>query len=269
MSLLDWRDIVDEAFDLGASVIQFIGGEPTLHPHFRTLVNHVAERQPAVLEVYTNATRLSDDLVGCLKASGASIATSFYADDPVIHDAITMRPGSWKRTVAGIERALAADLDVRVGVVEMERNSNHIPQTLAFLRDLGINQIGVDRERGVGRGRKACADLSQEDFSQLCGRCGSGRLCVTADAEIYPCVFARRTPLGDARAGLTQVLAAPLLHDFRALMDLEEAGRRETACDPYLPCGPQSCAPTDPTCAPQRACSPDNTCSPHFQEHPI
>ena len=109
MTLDDWLATIDEALDIGASAFQLIGGEPTLHPHFRTLLDHVGKANPRLIEVYTNATRLTDEIVGCLKDNGARVAASFYAEAPDVHDAVTMRPGSWRRTVAGLERALAAD----------------------------------------------------------------------------------------------------------------------------------------------------------------
>jgi MoaA/NifB/PqqE/SkfB family radical SAM enzyme len=77
MSLDNWRTVIDEAVDLGASAVQFIGGEPTLHPHFRTLIEHAGKADLPLIEVFTNATRLSDDIVGCLKENRARVAASF------------------------------------------------------------------------------------------------------------------------------------------------------------------------------------------------
>ena len=99
-----------------------------------------------------------------------------------------MRPGSWARTVAGIERALAAELPVRIGVIETAENKAHVPQAITFLKRMGVRDVGVDAERGIGRGRRqspaqAAAESAVsagEDFSQLCGQCGQSRLCVTA-----------------------------------------------------------------------------------------
>ena len=226
MSLDDWLAAIDEALNLGVSAIQFIGGEPTLHPHFRALLRHVGRANLSLVEVYTNATRLTDDLVGCLKDNGARVAASFYAEASEVHDAVTLRPGSWHRTVAGLERALAADLPVRVGVIETAENKAHVPHAIDFLRRLGIRQIGVDGERGVGRGRRRAADTAGEDVSQLCGQCGRNRLCITSTGAIYPCVFARKTALGDARDGLRSALEGAALAGFRAAMELEQRSRR-------------------------------------------
>ena len=252
MTLDDWLATIDEALDIGASAFQLIGGEPTLHPHFRTLLDHVGKANPRLLEVYTNATRLTDEIVGCLKDNGARVAASFYAEAPDVHDAVTMRPGSWRRTVAGLERALAADIPVRIGIIETVENRTHVPQAVAFLRRMGVSDIGVDAERGIGRGRGRAADMAAvsagEDFSQLCGQCGKARLCVTSTGDIYPCVFSRQTPLGDARNGLRAALGSATLAGFCAAMDLERRLRLEGQDDSDF-CNPGPCHPSNP-CSP-------------------
>jgi MoaA/NifB/PqqE/SkfB family radical SAM enzyme len=260
MSLDDWLAAIDEALDLGARAIQLIGGEPTLHPHFRTLLGYVGKASVGLVEVYTNATRLTDEIVGCLKDNGARVAASFYADDPAVHDAITRRRGSWHRTVAGLERALAAGLPVRIGIIETAGNKPQVPQAIAFLRRLGIQEIGVDRVRGVGRGRRQAAGAVGEDFSQLCGRCGQARLCIAASGAIYPCVFSRKTPLGSARDGLRAALESAALAGFCASMDVERRSRAELRdAKPFCQPGPRCPPTTTGPCVPDRPqpCRPD------------
>jgi sulfatase maturation enzyme AslB (radical SAM superfamily) len=253
MTLKDWQAVIDEALDLGASAFQLIGGEPTLHPHFRTLLAYLAKSSPRLIEVYTNATRLTDEIVGCLKDNGARVAASFYAEAPDVHDAVTLRPGSWQRTVAGIERAVAARLPVRIGIVETAENRMHVEPAVAFLQRLGVRDIGVDAERGIGRGRgqaaAAAAPAPGEDLSQLCGQCGKARLCVTSTGDIYPCVFSRRTPLGEARSGLSAALRSATLAGFCAAMNSERRLRlkgQDDFCNPG-PCHPSNpCSPSGP-----------------------
>jgi MoaA/NifB/PqqE/SkfB family radical SAM enzyme len=266
MSLDDWLAAIDEALDLGAGAIQFIGGEPTLHPHFRRLLDHVGKAKVGLVEVYTNATRLTDEIVGCLKDNGARVAASFYAAEPGVHDAITMRAGSWRRTVAGIERALTAGLPVRIGIIETAESEAHVPEAIAFLRRLGIREIGVDRERGIGRGRRQAADTAGEDFSQLCGRCGKARLCVTATGDVFPCVFSRRTSLGQARGGLRSALASVALAGFRASVELEQRSRIKLQggrpfCQPGPSCAPSTAGPCLPD-QPQPCCPDIKPCRP-------
>jgi MoaA/NifB/PqqE/SkfB family radical SAM enzyme len=247
MSLDDWRAVIDEAVDLGASAVQLIGGEPTLHPHFRALLDHAGKANLRLIEVYTNATRLNDEIVGCLKANGARLAASFYAAAPAVHDAVTMRPGSWQRTVAGIERALAADLPVRIGIIETAENRAHVDEAIAFLRRLGVRDVGVDAERGIGRGRgEAAGTAASESLSQLCGQCGKARLCVTATGAVYPCVFARKTPLGDVRDGLAAALGSAALAGFCASMERARRVQQLSAEAFCQPGPPRPCVPDQP-----------------------
>ncbi|SHF02779.1 4Fe-4S single cluster domain-containing protein [Seinonella peptonophila] len=38
MSVNDWKRVIEDAASLGVSTVQFIGGEPTLHPEFISLL---------------------------------------------------------------------------------------------------------------------------------------------------------------------------------------------------------------------------------------
>lgn len=263
MQLDDWIDVLDEAASLGVRGVQFIGGEPTLHPHFATLLRHAAEMGLEDLEVYTNATRLTAPTLELIRTSGARVATSFYSAQADVHDRVTTRLGSFERTMRGIRGALAADIPLRVGIVETEANQGHTADAVALLKGMGIERIGIDGERGVGRSAKAVSD-DAEDYSQLCGQCWRSRACVTASGKIYPCVFSRRTVIGDAREGLAAALASRKLVQFTRALRAEEAQREVRAdCDPSLPCGPQVCNP-QLDCQPNRFCSPDNQCTPHL-----
>jgi len=47
--------------------------------------------------------------------------------------------------------ALAAGIPVRVGVVEIKSHPGHAPRAVEFLRNLGVQQIHMDRERRPSR----------------------------------------------------------------------------------------------------------------------
>jgi MoaA/NifB/PqqE/SkfB family radical SAM enzyme len=260
MTYADWTRVIDEAAELGCRSVQFIGGEPTMHPRLDDLVDQANHRGFAFIEVFTNATRLGKELLGCFQRSGVHVATSFYSDDPVVHEQVTQREGSWQRTVAGIERVLAAGLPIRVGVIETERNRDHGPRAVAFLKTLGVQNIGMDRERGVGRGELLHLGAKGERYEELCGHCWKGKLCVTNSGEAFPCVFARATNLGDVRSGLSGILQTAKLTDFRRKV----RGMNECRPDkPFAPSGMVMCLPscTPAECTPN-ACSPSGACIP-------
>src|SRR5215469_3134786 len=183
MATRDWLAVIDEAADLGCKQIQFIGGEPTLHPGLETMIERARMRAFSFIEVFTNATRLNERHIACFRAFGVHVATSFYDRDAATHDAITQNAGSWKRTLAGVEAVLAADLPLRVGIIEMDENRDQGNATAAFLTTLGVKDINLDRRRGIGRGGLGAGE--GERFGELCGKCGRGKLCVTPSGIAY------------------------------------------------------------------------------------
>ena len=58
-------------------------------------MDHAAHHGFEFIEVYTNATCLGKALLGCFQRSGVHVATSFYSDDPDIHEHVTQGKGSW------------------------------------------------------------------------------------------------------------------------------------------------------------------------------
>jgi MoaA/NifB/PqqE/SkfB family radical SAM enzyme len=260
MTYGDWTRVIDEAAELGCRNIQFIGGEPTMHPRLDDLVDHANHRGFEFIEVFTNATRLGKELIGCFQRSGVHVATSFYTDDHGVHEQITQGKGSWHRTVEGIETALAAGLPIRVGVIETEQNAGHAPRAIEFLKNLGVQEIRMDRERGVGRGKLVHLGGEGERYEELCGQCWKGRLCVTNSGEVFPCVFSRATRLGDVKAGILSILQTAKLADFRhkvrSMHEGDSAGpvQQRPGCQPES-CGPMdSCGPAPGTCVPN--CNP-------------
>jgi MoaA/NifB/PqqE/SkfB family radical SAM enzyme len=252
MTYGDWTRALDEAAELRCRNVQFIGGEPTLHPRLADLVDHANHRGFEFIEVYTNVTRLGKELVGCFQRSGVHVGTAFYSDDPVVHEHVTQGKGSWQRTVAGIETVLAAGLPIRVAVVETDRNRDHAPRAMAFLKTLGVQNVRRERMRGIGRGQLVRLGTRGERYEELCGQCWKGKLCVTSRGAVFPCPLSRATDLGDVKSGLSGILHTAKLTDFRQkvrvmhedrLDKLRAASGMAMATDD--PCIPDDCIPTD------------------------
>jgi MoaA/NifB/PqqE/SkfB family radical SAM enzyme len=264
MRFQDWLRILQEGAGFGCKQVQFIGGEPTLHPDLPRLIGHASDCAYDFIEVFTNATRLSGELLDVFSTLGVHIAASFYSADREVHERITKRKGSYDRTIEGIKRILGAGLDLRVGIIEMEENEGQAPLAKEFLIGLGVKNIGLDFQRGIGRGSHV---KSSSPMSELCGQCWKGTLCVTSNAVAYPCVFARFKEIGNIRNGIASVIEGADLISFRGEVK-ELQSRREQdemrAQGSCWPCSPSSmCNPTcNPSCGPSKDCSPNSTCWP-------
>jgi MoaA/NifB/PqqE/SkfB family radical SAM enzyme len=116
MTEADWRSVIDQAAALGVSMIQFIGGEPTMHPDFPGLLRYTIDAGMAV-EVYTNLTHVKNSWWEMFACENVSVATSYYSDMPAEHERITNRRGSHAKTRANIAEAIRRGVVLRAGII--------------------------------------------------------------------------------------------------------------------------------------------------------
>jgi MoaA/NifB/PqqE/SkfB family radical SAM enzyme len=249
MTAADWRRVIDEAAALGVREVQFIGGEPTLHPALPELVRHALDRGLGV-EIFSNLARpLSEEQWALFEAPGVRLATSYYSTIGATHEGITRGPaGSHRLTRSNIINALRRSIPIRVGIIDM-RDGQDVEQARAELMALGVESIGVDRLRQVGRG---LGDETQS-VDQLCGKCADGVLAVSPTGEVWPCVFARWLRIGNVRQQSLKDIkqaAVPVCAGLRDSFSPQAGDDKD--CNP---CSPKS-TPCWPDCTPHIQCNP-------------
>src|SRR6185369_289598 len=211
-----WRKVLRDASNLGCQRVQFIGGEPTIHPDLLELIADANGLGYQVIEVYTNGTIMNSRMLECFREFNATLAFSVYAANPEIHDSITKRAGSFETTIESIRQSIEFGIPLRVTIVEMEQNAGHIDATEAMLASLGVKTIKVDRLRGIGRGNITLG--VSDPMEEMCSDCGKGQLAVDSAGNVYPCLLSKYYGLGDVSGGLEPILAGEALHLFRTKM---------------------------------------------------
>ena len=215
-------------------MIQFIGGEPTLHPDLVDLVDHALRRGLAV-EVFSNLVHVTDNLWQVFCRPGVSPATSYYSDDPAQRAAVTGRP-SHARTRANIAEAIRRGISLRVGVIDLG-DGQRADAACQELTELGVASVGYDLLRQVGRGVRD----QRPSVDQLCGNCGNGIAAISSNGVVWPCVFSRWLPVGNVfERGLAEILAGPAAKRIGNQLAQAFAERTARACRPS--CGP-TCEP--------------------------
>lgn len=223
-----WLGLVDEASRLGCRSIQFTGGEPLVRSDLFELASFARERGIENVELFTNATLLSQRHVMLMKELGMSVAVSFYSSDPKTHDSITNTRGSHARTVAALRMLSEAHVPARVAITVMKRNQETMPQTMELLRQFGCEDVQADVVRPVGRGASPelipdaslahqwCSD-SDTGFSvdQSCfernrhwNPCWAGKAVVTETGDVLPCVFARDLAVGNVQESSLEAIVS-------------------------------------------------------------
>ncbi|WP_051717269.1 radical SAM/SPASM domain-containing protein [Streptomyces megasporus] len=242
MTADDWLSVIDQAADLGVTEVQFIGGEPTLHPDFTKLLDHAIDRGLRV-QVFSNLIHVREEVWDRLRCPAVSLATSYYSDCADEHGRVTRRPASHTRTRNNIARAVTLGIPIKVGVIDV-LDGQRVEEARRELEALGVQRIHIDRQRGVGR----AATTAAPTVTELCGRCGIGRAAIGPDGQVWPCVLSRFLPA----AG--NVLTTPLrniLEGPRLAALVEQIPKRPgaTACKPNS--DGSDCSPAETT-----ACNP-------------
>jgi MoaA/NifB/PqqE/SkfB family radical SAM enzyme len=191
--------VIDDAHAAGFRRIQLTGGDPLLCKFLPELVARAAPLFK-VCEVYTNGLLLDDKLLDRLAPHAPSFALSYYSHDPAVHDTITRTPGSHRRTRAAIERLVARGLIVRVGIIVLGENVAGVDATYEDLERLGVKSISVGAARAAGRGSAFAWKPRVEHESAGAGHRfeqeTEGKLAVTYDGHVVPCIFNRGRILG-------------------------------------------------------------------------
>lgn len=260
MARWEWFRVLDQTAALGVSMVQFIGGEPTLHPELPRLVDHALDRGMDV-EVFSNLVHVSANLWDTFARPRVRLATSYYADGADEHQAITKRRGSYARTRANIIEALRRSIPLRAGIIHV-RDGQPVEQARSELANLGVVDVHTDRLRQVGRGARD----QVPDSSQLCGHCAQGVLAVSPSGDVWPCVFARWMPLGNVRTtSLAEIVAGPAVSRAQARLasDVPTASC-DPRCCPSTMCDPQCSPSCSPSCRPAGNCRPVGNCAPNY-----
>ena len=105
--------------ELNVCHIQLVGGEPLIHSKIEQFIKYAANSFSQV-EIFTNGTLLTNELLDIIRECNVSIAFSLYASEPVLHDRVTRTKGSFALTYQHIKDAISKGIKVRVSSVEMK-----------------------------------------------------------------------------------------------------------------------------------------------------
>ncbi|MET4921667.1 radical SAM protein [Streptomyces sp. PSRA5] len=240
MTREDWVSVLDQAVNCGVHAVQFTGGEVTMHPDARDLIDHALNLGLKV-EVFSNLVHVTDDWWNLLQRDGVTLATSYYSNQAAEHNAMTGRP-SHGRTRANIAKAVRLGIPLRAGVIVGDK-TQRADEAQRELAALGVTRVRVDHVRPFGRGGRNQAP----DVANLCGRCGISRAAISPTGEVSPCVFSAWLGVGNVKdAPLATILDSPAIDRANVAIRSERD-----------PCSPDS---EDDSCAPDN----DDECSPGF-----
>lgn len=229
----EWKGLIEDTYSLGCRRCQFIGGEPFIYKgDFGETVLDLAQFSKSLgyefVEIFTNATLLTQDKVKRIKNLGINVAVSLHSKDPDIHDGITKTPGSHNKTITALNRLKEAGVPTRVETVLMKPNEFSIEETQDFIREMGFSSKNPDVLRPKGRGDNPATMPSKKSvikygimtspnfqvdeetlLRHLSGHsCLLGKITITDNGDILPCIFSRNYAVGNVKNNSLQEIVA-------------------------------------------------------------
>jgi radical SAM protein with 4Fe4S-binding SPASM domain len=150
LSAREWYVIIDKIAPW-ACFFEITGGEPTLHPEFREIIEYV-ETLGIPFNLLTNARWPEPDSVTSLLTRASclnSLLVSLHGASAHSHEAFTGVPGSFAETVDNIKRAVDAGLSVTTSTVLTRQNRSEIESIVALGQELGARGAAFERYIGV------------------------------------------------------------------------------------------------------------------------
>ncbi len=112
---------------VGTGPIIFSGGEPTLNPKLPEWIRLARAQGVRSIELQTNAMRIDEAL-------DIDVAlVSLHAADAETSDAITEAPGTFEKTVRGIDALAKTKIEIRLNFVFCEKNREKFPDFVDFV----------------------------------------------------------------------------------------------------------------------------------------
>ncbi len=150
-----WKRLLDEAAEAGCLYLLFTGGEPLLRPDFGALYEH-ARRRGFLVTLFTNGTRLTEETADLLAAMPPlAVEVTLYGATRATWERVTGVPGSYARSLAGIERLRRRGVRLRLKTTLSRLNRHELggmrrlaASFAAPFRFDALLNARIDRSRG-------------------------------------------------------------------------------------------------------------------------
>src|SRR5271169_1400372 len=219
MTTAEIKHLLDEMAEAGVFILTLSGGEIFLRKDFFELLEYARRTLMFCVKLKTNAMLIREREAARIRDLGVeSVQISIYSHRPEVHDAITLVPGSLKRSLDAVRFLKSQGLRVIIANVLMTQNMQDYPGVRALAAELGVEctldptitpmmdgdrsvlSLGVDQNALrqvfrdaslVGDVEEFCAVSTNPDEDALENLpCSAGHTScyVSPYGDVYPCV---------------------------------------------------------------------------------
>jgi radical SAM protein with 4Fe4S-binding SPASM domain len=218
MSTGEIKHLLDEMAEAGVFILTLSGGEILLRKDFFEILAY-ARQLTFCVKLKTNGVLICERQAARIRDLGVeSVQISIYSHRPEVHDAITLMPGSLKRSIEAIRFLKSQGLRVIIANVLMTQNMQDYTGVRALAEELGVEStldptitpmmdgnrsvlgLGVDQSalRQVFRDSALVGDVDEfcavpspgtnDELHALPCSAGHTACYISPYGDVYPCV---------------------------------------------------------------------------------
>lgn len=150
---ITWIRVLREAQALGAFLLNVSGGEPLLHPQFRSIAEYIASTPTYHANLNTNGTLITAEVAAFLAESFDSIQISIDDSVEARHDAFRGAKGCFARAIHAIEALVRAGAEVNVGCTITKDNFSSLDSLVDLCESSGVTCLNLGLLAEIGRAR--------------------------------------------------------------------------------------------------------------------
>jgi radical SAM protein with 4Fe4S-binding SPASM domain len=142
LTLEEIMDAIAQAQEMGARKIIILGGEPTIYPDLKMIVDFICSRGLQV-ELFTNGTGIDDELAAFFCTRKVRVVLKMNTFDPLLQDRLSGKKGAYAIIQSALEALRKAgypdeDAFLAVSTVICAPNIDELPELWRWLRDQHI-----------------------------------------------------------------------------------------------------------------------------------
>jgi len=153
------KKAIQEARPLGLRSVKLTGGEPTIHPHFRDIVNMITDEEFRIV-IETNGMLFEKKLAQFLKEKSPNAFISVSVDGAAaeIHESLRGVKGSYQKTLAGIRNLVDVGFHPQLICTLHKGNVHQVEEVVALGEKLECGSVKFNLLQQIGRGEEFSRD---------------------------------------------------------------------------------------------------------------
>lgn len=221
IKLSEYIKTINDAWELGCRSIQFIGGEPFCEwgNGFKDLLENVSKIGYGGVIINTNGTYLNEEIVDYCAENDIHLIIQVYSHRENTHDRITGVEGAFEKLIRNLEKLGSRGVRFTILLMITKENQTECDSSKRFFMNFskevimdfvfptnGESDVCVPEMilPGLYQTKESLPRISPQFFFHRikgCHLCLHGKLAVTLDGLVFPCIMLRENPLADIKKG--------------------------------------------------------------------